>query len=450
MAAALRIAGYEPGLVDIVAVAGALLWLLVVACVRFARRPTEPKVGPKTLDLGSEPPAVANLLVNDFEVTHAALPATLLDLAARDVVELQHRGPGQFVCRLEPRAEPVAVPYEKRVLDLLRRRAHDGVVPPEALTTGPAEESRKWWRSFRREVIDDCQRRGLSRDLWDANTLTALTAVGLIPAPLLAAAFEWRVGLGYGIGVFVFVGMLRSGRRQRETPPGLDAASRWLGVRWELRENEVMTSAPAITVALWERHLAYAAAFGHAGEASRLLGLGAESDTRAWSAHGGRWRRVRVRYPRLFPLGWGLSPAGAILRGLLFAAFGGIAVLVLAPALEGWANVLLLPPLAALAIGVLFLFVGLADLRSTVQVTGPILRLRKRGTDKQPRYYLAVDDGSATVRAWVVRREIYARLRQDETVTASVTPRLRHVRSVRPSSAAADGPRSLDSAGRTW
>jgi predicted membrane protein DUF2207 len=419
--------GYEPNLLDVVAVSAVGLWLLVVAAVRWARRPAEARVGARTLDLGPEPPAVANLLVHDFDVTREALPATLLDLAAHDVIELEHRGPGLFFCRLDPRADPPSTEYESRVLDLLRRRAVDGIVPPEALTTGPREASTKWWGAFRREVIDDCQRRGLSRDLWNRSTLAALTAIGLVPAPLLAAAFGWRVALGYVVVMLAFVGWLRSGRRQRETPAGLEVASRWLGVRSELRENEVLPSTPAITVALWERHLAYAAAFGLTGEASRLLGLEAESDTRAWSGYGGHWRRVRVRYPGLLPLGWGLSPVHAIVRGLVGVAVGVAIAVMLVPVLDGIANVVLLPAVLVAAAGALLVGLGLADARSSIEVTGPILRLRKRGSDKQPRYYVAVDEGSPTVRAWVVRPEVYATLAQDDVVTAAITPRLRHV-----------------------
>lgn len=426
------LSAYEPKLLDLVAVAAVGVWLLAVAAVRWARRPVEARVGARTLELGPEPPAVANLLVNDFDVTREAMPATLFDLAARDVVELEHRGPGVFFCRLDPRADPPSTKYETRVLDLLRRRARDGVVPPEALTTGPTEAAARWWSAFRREVIDDCQERGLSRDLWNRRTLSALTTVGLAPAPLLAVAFGWRVALGYIVVMLAFVGWIRSRRRQRETPAGLEAASRWLGVRSELRENEVLRSTPAITVALWERHLAYAAAFGLTGEASRLLGLEAESDTKAWSAHAGHWRRVRVQYPRLLPLGWGLSPVGAIVRGIAAVAAGCIVVVVLAPALDGAANALLAPAALVVVAGLLVVVRGVADVGSTVEVTGPILRLRKRGSKDKPRFYLAVDEGSSTVRAWVVRSEIYAKVTQDDVVSVSLTPRLRHVRSVRP------------------
>jgi len=67
------------------AAATSAVWLAAAAVVLVRRRPTEPPVGPRTLDLGPEPPAVANFLVNDFRVTDDAVPATLIDLAAPGV-----------------------------------------------------------------------------------------------------------------------------------------------------------------------------------------------------------------------------------------------------------------------------------------------------------------------------------------------------------------------------
>ena len=40
-------------------------WLLAVGVVYLRRRPARPKPGPPTLDLGPEPPAVANFLYAD-------------------------------------------------------------------------------------------------------------------------------------------------------------------------------------------------------------------------------------------------------------------------------------------------------------------------------------------------------------------------------------------------
>src|SRR2546423_13410785 len=101
------------------------------------RRPARPPVGPKTLDLGPEPPAVVNFLTHGFAATPDAVPATLLDLPARSVVKLEHRGPDELVCRLgsEP---PGLSAYEQRVLSLLRGRTSGGIVPPPALAVGAA------------------------------------------------------------------------------------------------------------------------------------------------------------------------------------------------------------------------------------------------------------------------------------------------------------------------
>ena len=125
--------GIDPGGLDsvllVAAAATAVGWLLAAAALFLVRRPAEPPIGAQTLELGPEPPAVANFLVNDFRVTDDAVPATLIDLAARNVVDVEQRGPGVFYVRLRPEpAEPLTT-YEQRVLDHLRARAVDGVVP---------------------------------------------------------------------------------------------------------------------------------------------------------------------------------------------------------------------------------------------------------------------------------------------------------------------------------
>ena len=192
--------------------AAAVLWLLAAGLVYLRRRPSEPEVGLRTLELGPEPPAVANFLVNDFRVTGEAVQATLLDLAARGVVEIEQRGPGVHYVRLRQGAGEGLTSYELRVLEHLRRLATDGVVPAEALTTGPGDESKRWRRAFKREVVADAQSRGLSRDKLDKRLFTMLTIAALAPAALawaLFAAFE------AGLGVLGAAGGLVRARRRR-------------------------------------------------------------------------------------------------------------------------------------------------------------------------------------------------------------------------------------------
>ena len=159
-------------------------WLAVAGIIRAIREPRNPHPAKESMDLGPEPPAVVNLLASNFRVRPDAVPATLLDLAARKLgVELEQTHPGAYACRVRPdkvsaSGDDTVTPYEGRVLEFVFRRAVDGVVPTGALTTGPQEESKRWFRAFTREVVDEAQARGLSRDLWGRSTLTFLYPIG--------------------------------------------------------------------------------------------------------------------------------------------------------------------------------------------------------------------------------------------------------------------------------
>jgi hypothetical protein len=405
-------------------------WLLVVGVVYLRRRPPTPEPGPPTLDLGSEPPAVANLLVHNFRVTRDAVPATLLDLAARRLVEIEERGPGSYVCRLEERSDTGLTSYERRVLDLLRSRASGNVVPTEALTTGPKEQSSRWWKGFQKEVVADAQQRGLCLDILDKRTFLWLSLAAAAPAVVLGVLAGGRVGFGYWVVAFFFLGWIMGLNTQRETPAGLAAASRWLGVRAKLAEDEAFETQAPIAVALWERHLAYGAAFGLAQAAVRAIPMGTESATHAWSSYGGQWHSVRISYPYLLPPGWGIHPLVVFLRTGLAAA-GAVVLLLL---LKGTGTGSLVTTLlaAVAVVGGLLALRALADLGSTREVTGQVLRLRAYGDDDDKRYYVAVDDGSGstTIHAWRVKPELYSPLRQFEVVTGTLTRNLRYVRAI--------------------
>lgn len=425
-----------------------LAWLAAVAVVYLRRRPNRPSTGPPTLELGPEPPAVANFLVHDFRVTREAVPATLLDLAARDYVGLEERGVGSYVCTLRHARGDGLKPYEERVMALLERRASGGVVPTQALTTGPEEESSRWWRAFQREVMSDSQLRGLSREIMDARTFIWLSVAAIAPALVVGVLISDNAGYGYWFVAFLLLGAVRAWHPQRDTPAGLAAASHWLGVRAKLATDEVFPTLPPIAVTLWERLLAYGAAFGVARSAVQAIPMGAESDRRAWSSYSGRWRVVTVRYPRLFPPGWGMHPLGVLLRAVPLLVAAGFVLFVVAPAaLDAFPDkgrlrvvvVLIALPAAVGVAAAVMIVLAIGDLWSTREVTGQILRLRARGSeDDEKRLYVAVDDGaSSTIRAWRVRSEVYEGLAQDEVVTATVTRSLRYVRSIRTATATA-------------
>ena len=419
-------------IIIVAALATSAAWLVAAGVVFVSRRPPEPAVGHRTLELGPEPPAVANFLVHDFRVTDDAVPATLIDLAARNVVDIEQRGPGVFYVRLRASSSEPLTSYEHRILAHLHTHAVDGVVPAGALTTGPQEESKRWMRGFTSEVVADAKGRGLSRDAVDGSVFTVLTGAAAIPALLAWAAWEFRAGLLVIGGAVALLSWIRARHSQRETLAGMEAASRWLGVRAALEEDAEFARQSPLTVELWDRLLAYGAALGVAGGSSRPLPMGVESDTHAWSAFGGRWRAVRISYPRLWPPMWGAEPLLVLAAGALVVAGSALSLYFLGPSLVDAGAFAALPLVIAcggVILGVALVAMGGADLRTSAEVTGPILRLRTFGDDKKPRSYAAVDDGgSRVIRAWRLSPGQYAQLEQGQLVTGRFTPNLGRIR----------------------
>ena len=165
----------------VAAAATTAAWLLAVGLIRARRQPREPRELEPSLELGPEPPALAALLADNFRVPRDAVPATLIDLGARGFVEVERVDADTYQCRLKGVSLEGLAAYEQRVLEHLMQRARDGIVPTQALTTGPGDESSRWWRAFVNDVINDAQQRGLSRDLWSRRLATWFTLAAAVP-----------------------------------------------------------------------------------------------------------------------------------------------------------------------------------------------------------------------------------------------------------------------------
>lgn len=457
-----------------------------------ATEPRRVEAGAETLELGGrESPAVVNLVASDWRLGREALPATLLDLAARKLVAVEQVGERTFVrVRSTGDSSGGATDYEEMVLGHVRGLAaetDDGMVPAEALTTGPEEDSAGWWRRYRKAVQAEAREQGLSRARWSTTVHTVLIVGAVVVSAGLALAAltgvheleEWSddqetaststtatttededdespIGAVVMVGIVSWGGLISIveavGRRERDTPAGREAAARWLGLREMLVENPLFAEQPPAGVAVWDRHLAYGAALGVAHGAVRALPLGAESDHTAWSSVGGRWRVVRIRYPRRIPPGYGRHPFRAFSVGLL-QSLAALAVLRIVPdfLLNDFIDELRAqdPDLAtdsaelgaritAIVIGTAAAAVlvraawmccfGFLDLVSGRRdLEGKVLRFRYKGSDKYPGWYMAVDTGETPrIRAWLFH-ERQSR-NQGETVRARVTKRLQHVR----------------------
>lgn len=458
------------------------LTVAFVVVQQVRTRPRRPVASVATIDLGPEPPAIVDLLTDDFTVTPEAVPATLVDLAARRWLSIEDVAGGNVIIRVRgrDRDEPLA-PYERRVLDHVRELAIDGVVPAAAMTTGPESASRRWWRSFRREVIADAQARGLCRDRWTRAALVPIWAGVIVSGVLIWAAAELRDGVDEielstragalwvlvllaTAAVGVWVATLAGRDLQRDTDEGLAAAGRWVGTRRYMAGVGQFEDKPAAMVALWDRYLAHAVALDLAPLVVAQLPLGAEDHRHAWSRASGNWRHVRVRYPRLRP-GYGQHPVVALLGAAVAGSIAG-AVLVFVRRIElddvellddqpgsviGWIDfaivVIGIAALVVLCWNVVKLCFAVLDLFVTDQRRGVAIRTRVRegwfglsaerssSSEDRPkeRFFCAVDTGEhPVVAAWRVRQRIFGQIRQGERYAFDVTPRLKYVRRVAP------------------
>jgi hypothetical protein len=471
----------------LVGVGAVLAWLALLALLAAVNEPRRVKPGPQTLDLvGPEPPAVVNLVTDDWVLGHEAVPATLLDLAARKYLACDSVGDDTMVSTTR-RAPTDLLEFERMVYEHVRslsRQTTDGRVHAQALTTGPGEDAERWWRRFRSQVESRAQALGLSRNRWSAAAKSTLTVAAALAAVCMAAAGltfvtdpkpgEVRdsdedpsaIPFVAGFATFVVLGAVTAKLGgQRDTPAGREVAARWLGLGDMLAGNPTFAEQPPAGVAIWDRHIAYGAALGVSHGAVAALPLGAESEREAWSPVTGRWRVVRIRYPQRIPPGYGRHPAlVALVAALRVAAcywllpkvvhlrdleVGGSKVFVDLP--EQWdtilpiaAFVLTVPLVTFTVFSVWRLALGLADLAGGRRpVQGRVLRTKevivtRNDRERTVATLVAVDDGTADkVRAW--RIPGVPTTRPGDTVYGEVTRYLQHVRNYRPGIAATSG-----------
>ena len=428
----------------------------VLAAVAYVvRRPITPPVLAPTSDLGTENPAVANLLANGGAVTAEAVPATLLDLAARKIVAIDETEPHVYAVGINQARSGGLTPYESRVMTLLRSKASGGTVPAAALTIGEPGQARSWFRSFSAEVVREARGAGLCVPRWPPRLLTALGL--LVFAAFIGVGLStnedsdsqdlfWGITLGVTLATVAASAYLFRDTMQLVTRAGLGPQSRWLALRRYLREDELFATLPPTAVVVRERYLAYGAALGVAAAAVRAIPMGAENDRRAWSSYGGKWRQVTVSYPTMWPPAWGASPGETIWRGVRLTGAAAAVLYVfslLLPRLSlahsadqatrdlSAGGVLVAAvALVVLSAGMWLLLAGVVSMFGVRQVTGDAVRLRSRG-DPQT-CYLAVDDGTQDhIRAWKVSSTIYSSVTEYSTVTVTVSPLLGYVRTVR-------------------
>ena len=456
---------------DLVLAAGALgaaPLLGFTAALRLLYRPRDPGEGPMVMDLGPEPPAIVDLLTDRFEVTPQAAVATLLDLAARRWIDIDEPVADEVIVRLRTRpGQGELASFEKRVLQRVQDVARSGPAPAAALVKGTKEGAKAWHRSFRNEVIQEAKATGLCRPRWprvvQAVPFVALAVAGAafyFGAPdnnASSSSFDRTTALTFATmaltvaALVIGLRMVRSGA-VRGTEAGLGLARSWLGVRRFMADHGRFEDYPAASVRIWDRYLGHAVALDLAPLAVRQLPLGAESDRWAWSRLSGRWRQVKVVYPRFRP-GWGRPPWQAGLIGLAVTVVGlwigrpvgGVVLDIITDLPDTFPDKAWVVWLARGAVGATPFAIGawvavgpvqavaaLVDLATTGEVEGVVLRERLAKSDNEGHgtaFWVAIDTGTGDrVRAYRVSAKSAAGLRQGSHVRLRVTRLLGWVR----------------------
>jgi hypothetical protein len=461
---------FTPASVTLLVVGGAFaLVFAVYFVIRWAASfPDLPNPGPETSELGAEPPAIANLLVNRCHVTSAAAAATLIDLAARRHLELFELGPENFVVRLRSVRDDALTDYEDQVMSLVREKATGGSAPLEAIELDESQAG-AWRDRFAKHVVADAKARGLLRGRW---TRVDWIVFGVLIAAVLAAVAgglflahvedKGKKGSndGFDRETWFIVALvawplvmfaLRKLRSIRYSRDGEAAAARWLGVKRFLQHDRLFGETPPAGVAIWDRLLAYGAGLGVAHGAVAAIPLEEEDPEVAWSRTGGDWHQVHVEYPTLF--GYGERPQSVLLNGALRTFMWGAIAFVLLPIFADFvwsigsdaidtvndaatfgfvvAFVLIFGGIAAyvlvrLADGLIRTYRGLVDLRARTTVDGQVV---KHHTTKGVRWFAVDPGGVDSVKACHPGDdgEIPPR---GSTVRMVLTPHLHHVVSV--------------------
>ena len=378
--------------------------------------------------------------------------------------------PGRTICRIRASSAAQCTDYESRVLAELTSKAVDGIVPADALTTGPELQSKRWHRALESEVVADAQARGLTVARWPRRVCVALGfGLGIIGVLLavsaevsgeaasddatllgaIAAAVAVVTIVAGGAAVARLTGSLAqlptaSGRVRGTTCRGARVhAARQRGPRRSpARGREAV--GPPLRLRRGVRRRAARGGAAPDGRGGRSPGV---EPLRRPLAH-----RADPVPPRV-PTAWGKHPVLAVALALLWAGVAGLVGYGLAEvrgasrpteiSASTWewvdrGTAIAFVPVALVAAWCLWVLVrAIPDVWQTRTVVGDIVRDRRfrqwfsSGENPEYWYYLAVDDGTADrIPAWRVRQVLWTERSQGESVRAEVSPRLGYVRSI--------------------
>jgi hypothetical protein len=224
-----------------------------------------------------EPPsrddaALVATVVGEGTPSRRAVAATVLELAARGVLDVQEYGP-KLVIVVPPRAEG-STPEDALVLSALRARADDGTVTGPPIWEGKVD----WWRDYAKGAR--------SRALTAGHVQTRLPFIGLI---LFTVMIATAVSMIFFSRTAVFVGcivlangfphLIARASGYRLTTKGQVERARWRAFGRHLHALRSTRDVGPAAVAVWGPNLVYGVVLGEAPRAARPLTPDGDDDT---------------------------------------------------------------------------------------------------------------------------------------------------------------------------
>jgi hypothetical protein len=401
--------------------AGLVLWFLAFGGAWLLTRPADVRPGPPTQDFGGpEPPAVVSLLVNRWELTEDAAESTLIDLAARRILEFRQPGndPQQTTVHVRQSNPGGLTRYEQAIFGRVTGLAVNGVVPLTALTFRDKDQAARFAKKLNQAIVADARERGLSRRRFSPAVVSTLGVLAAIPAGAIGGAVALDLlrrhklgddGMGALFAVLftwgVLAGLAAKVTGERDTPEGRTVAARWLGLRAYLRGDESFADLPPSAVTVWDRYLSYGDAVGATRVCSAVIDLGMGNRKRVWSSFGGTWHRVKVRYPAFWPR-YGQKTVRLVIKAVVALVLSALLYRgssVLPHTLDALGLVFAVVFLLPLFYGVYTLVAAVIDAATPRRITGEALwvevwKSNSGGEDSPPvpwLHHLAIDDGTA-------------------------------------------------------
>ncbi len=213
----------------------------------------------------ADDPAIVGTVVNEGTPSGRAVAATVLGLAARDVIDVQEHGPQVVV--VVPSDAQGATATDRMVLGGLRANADE-----RGHVTGPPlwPDRPEWWGDY----VQEARKRAIAAGLVETRIpFVGLMLVSIFTATGLAIIFFWYLAafIGFILLANGLPHLIARASGFRLSVAGIEVRARWIAFGRYIRAHRSLREVGAAGVAMWGPNLVYGVLVGEGDKAARQL-----------------------------------------------------------------------------------------------------------------------------------------------------------------------------------